>query len=794
MSSTAAVTSSPSAPRRLLATALGTVLVSAGTPAFADAGSGAAGAASSADADLDTRHPNELESVTVEGHALDEPASPKFTAPLLDTPRAVTVLPKTLIDDIGAVDLIDALRVIPGITFGAGEGGNPQGDRPFLRGYDAQSSVFVDGARDVGAQSRETFDIQQVEVVKGPDSVYSGRSNGGGSINLVTKAPQAGNFTHLDVGVGSADYKRATIDSNLMLGDDAALRVNLMGHDAGVAGRDEVDSRRFGFAPSLTLGFDSPTSATIGFYHLGTDEMPDPGIPYHYGSNALPAGVRVVRPDDGGDRDNFYGLTDRDFRRTETDIGTVQLRHDFGGGLILRNTTRYGRSRQDYILTQPDDNQGDVVDGEVWRRANTRSGNTVSAIDQTDLSGSFNLAALRNDFDVGVEFANEKSTRDSYVVPNIGAAVACGQLGAGAPSYWNCTSLSDPDPGDPWVPGTWNPDTGVFTPATIARANAPIRTTADTRAAYALDTIHLGERWLANLGARYDAFSTAAPITYCPQLPGQICPRGYTGPSITQRHRSDAGAWSWQGGLVWKPVESGSVYVSYATSATPPGTFLGEGSDTNPIGVTDLDPEKSRNLELGVKWELFANRLSLSADVFDTRKTNARQLDADGAYANIGRTRVHGVELSASGNITERWNIFAGYAWMKSELVDGGYTNGVPNPLNGTQLANTPENSFSLWSTWQVAPTVSFGTGAFHVDDVVGSFRVNPADGLLTEYGVPSYWRFDAMANWQVDATLGLRLNLQNLTDKTYYTKAYPVHFAIEAPGRTVLLSANFKF
>jgi catecholate siderophore receptor len=789
MASTAFITARPAAPRRLLATALGTAFASTALPVLAatDAGDAAAD-------DLDSRPPRELDSITVEGHGVPEPASPKFTAPLLDTPRAVTVVPESLIEDMAATDLVDALRLVPGITFGAGEGGNPQGDRPFLRGYDAQGSLFVDGVRDAGAQSRETFAIEQIEVVKGPDSVYSGRSNGGGSINLVSKQAVADDFVHVGLGLGSADYRRATIDANTRLGSNAALRVNLMGHDAGVAGRDEVSSRRFGFAPSLTLGFDSPTSATIGFYHLSTDELPDAGIPYHYSSNALPAGVRVVHPDDGGDRDNFYGLLDRDFRETETDIGTVQLRHEFADGLLLRNTTRYGRSRQDYILSQPDDIQGNVDDGMVWRRVNSRAGNTVTAINQTDLSGAFDLGGLHNDFATGVELGNEKSFRDSYVVPNINAAIACGELGIGAPSYWNCTSLSDPDPNDPWQPGTYDPATGVFTPSPIVRANAPIRTRGTTQALYAIDTVHFNEHWLANVGIRYDRFSTTAPVTYCPELPGQICPRGYEGTRITEDHRSESDVWSGQAGLVWKPVEEGSVYFSWATSATPPGSFLGEGSDTNPVSITDLDPEKSRNLELGIKWSLVGDRLSLAADVFDTRKTNARQLDADGAYANIGETRVRGVELSASGSLGEDWTVFAGYAYMDSELVDGGFTGDAPNPLNGTRLANTPEHSLSLWTGWQATKDVSIGGGAFYVDDVAGSFRVNGADGLLTEYGVPSYWRFDAMASWQVSDRVGLRLNLQNLTDETYYTRAYPVHFAMPAPGRSVLLSANIDF
>ena len=785
MSSAPRICAAHTAPRRLFASTLGSLFISASAAAAADANSAL---------ELpDASKARELDSVKVDGYAVSEPTSAKFTAPLLDTPRSVAIVPEALIGDVGATDLVDALRLIPGITFGAGEGGNPQGDRPYLRGFDSQGSIFVDGVRDAGAQSRETFNIQQIEVVKGPDSVYSGRSNGGGSINLVSKAPVAEDFTRIELGLGSAAFRRATLDTNLRLGEGAALRVNVLGHDAGVAGRDEVNGRRFGFAPSVTLGLNSPTSATLGYYHLDSDELPEAGIPYHYGVNGLPAGVRVVRPDDGGDSSNFYGLVNRDFREANVDIGSIQLRHEFGDGLSLRNTSRYGRSQQDYILSQPDDSQGNVVNGEVWRRVNSRAGNTVSAINQTDLSGEFSAGGLKNVFNVGLELASEKAFKDSYIVPNINAATACRTLGVGAPSFYNCTSLADPDAHDPWLPGTYD-ETNGFVPAPIVRANAPTRTRSNTRALYALDTLHFGDNWLLNLGLRVDRFSTTAPVTYCPELPGTVCPRGYTGLTITEDHRSSSTDVSGQLGLVWKPSEAGSAYLSFANSATPPGSFISEGSDTNPISITDLDPEKTRNIELGLKWNLFGERLAVTADVFHTGKRNARQLDADGSYQNIGESRVRGIELSASGSLSEAWSVFAGYAHMQGKLVDAGFVNGAPNPLNGTRLASIPENSFSLWSSYQLSPRLGLGAGAFHVGDVVGSYRVNPADGQLTEFGVPAYWRFDAMANWQVNDRFALRLNLQNLADKTYYSKAYPVHYATPAAGRSVQLSASCRF
>ncbi|MGA9341931.1 MAG: TonB-dependent siderophore receptor [Rhodanobacteraceae bacterium] len=789
--STTGIAAREKSPTRLLTSAIGVVLASGASIAHAQNADPVAtpdGTAGSTTSDGDAHQQNgdtKLETVNVNGNYIAEPASPKFTAPLVDTPRSITILPAQLLQETASNSLEDALRLVPGITFGAGEGGNPQGDRPFIRGFDAQSSTFVDGVRDVGAQSREAFDIDQVEVIKGPDSVYDGRSTGGGSINIVSKQPVAEDFLAGSLGIGTDSYQRATIDLNKRIDDTSAFRLNLLGHDADTPGRDDVSSRRVGFAPSISFGMGTATRSNISFYHLKQDDVPDSGIPYLYGSNA-PPDVTHVYPVDGGDRNNFYGLLNRDFRKTQADIGTIRIEHDFGDSLTLRNTTRYGRTRQDYIVSQPDDSQNDVVNGEVWRRELDRAGNTVSGVNQTDLFGHFSLGGIEHDFSSGLELSNEKDTSDRYDVPTIPANIACGVLGPGAASYYNCTTLANPDANDPFVPGTYDPDTGVFTPTPITRVNNPTRTTADTAALYFFDTAHLGERWLFNFGARYDDFSTKAPVTFCPGQPGLVCPRGYSGEKVTEDHRSDSRFLSYQAGLVWKPSEIGSVYVSLATAATPPGSTLNEGRDNNPISLTDLDPETSRNLEVGTKWNLFGERLGFNAALFRTDKNNSRVLDSDGSYQNIGKTRVQGIEIGFNGKINERWGAYAGYTWLDSELVDGGFVNGAPNPDNGNELGNTPKMSLTLWTSYALTPRFSVGGGAYYVDRVWGS--------TANFKGVPSYWRYDAVATWQVNPNLDLRLNLQNLTDKLYYPIAYSTHFAIEGPGRSVLVTADFKF
>ena len=221
-----------------------------------------------------------LETVDVEGRRVRrEPASPRFTADVIDTPRAVTVIPQRIIEQTGATSLQDLLRTSPGITFGAGEGGQPLADRPFIRGQSSGNNIFLDGIRDTGGQQREVFALEQVEVIKGPDSVYSGRGSGGGSINLSSKQPRLERFTTVSLGGGTDSYARAAVDWTAPLGETSALRINLMGAQADVAGRDAVDYDKWGVLVSAGIGLGTDTSLTASYYHVTSNQMPDYGIP-----------------------------------------------------------------------------------------------------------------------------------------------------------------------------------------------------------------------------------------------------------------------------------------------------------------------------------------------------------------------------------------------------------------------------------------------------------------------------------------------------------------------------------
>lgn len=712
-------------------------------------------------------------------YKVEKASSQKYTAPLVDTPRSVTVIPQQVIKDTNALNLQDALRTVPGITFGAGEGGNPQGDRPFIRGFDAQGDTYLDGVRDTGAQTREIFAIESVEVAKGPNSAIGGRGAAGGTINLVSKRAHLGNSLDGAWTWGSDQTQRYTFDGNYQFSDTVAGRLNLMTHESNVAGRDKVNYDRWGIAPSLAFGLGTPTRVNLDYYHLESDDLPDSGIPYSIPvrGSAARTSAHPSKPQDGGDSDNFYGLTDRDFRKSRVDIATFAIEHDLTDALTIKNTLRHGNSMQDYILTQPDDSQGNVNRGSVWRRANTRVGNTSTTTNQTDLFGEFYLGGLKNSFSTGIELSREESDRTSYDVATSAGTTVVNNLrrcnGFGAPSY-NCTSLSNPNPDDPWN-------------GAISRNYAGTNTKSNTRALYVFDTLELTPAWLLNMGLRYDHFDTQYR-THNANGSTTVNAKG-----VAAKGEDTSEFITGQLGLVWKPADNGSIYVSYATSATPPGAQLGEGMEGNPLGNTtdragnllasDMEPEETTNYEIGTKWDLLEERLSLTAALFRTEKENARVQVGTTSYENVGETRVQGIELSASGKLTNKWQVFAGYTYMQARQIDGGPL-GKAN--DGNQLPNTPNNSASLWTTYQVTPKFTVGGGAFYVDDVFG----NVANTTM----VDSYVRYDAMAAYKLTKNVDLQLNVQNLTNEVYYDKAFSTHFANQAAGRTALLTTSVHF
>jgi len=603
----------------------------------------------------------QTESVEVRDESRVVLSSTKYTEPLLNTPQTINVISKEVIEEQGATTLRDVLKNVPGLTIAAGEGGNPAGDNLTLRGFSARNDIFVDGVRDLSPQSRDPFNLEQVEVVKGPGSVYTGRGSTGGSINLLNKTPGFKRTFGGTLDFGTDSTRRATADINTPIGDSLAFRLNLLAHHSGVAGRDVVEFDRWGVAPSLTLGLGKPTRATISYYKLKQDNISDYGIPWvPVTNNALvefrdrPAPVP---------RNTFYGLRSRDFEKLNSDLVTFKFEHDFNDGLSLRNQLRFSNSSRDSIATPP--RFANVNSTTINREM--RSWQTEDKVwdNQTDFIARFSTGSVEHALVTGIDILRENNIRRTRTAGNMQ------------------TTLLNPNPDD------------VFTgPITLSPIVGDV--TANSQALFLFDTAKLGSKWELNGGLRWDRFD-ADGITI-------------TGVPVSRVDRM----LSVRAGAVFKPVPEGSVYASYGTSLNPSL----EGLSYNTAN-TVIDPEKTYTLEAGSKWGFFNGRMLLSGAVFRVEKQNARTpgiLPGDPPQVLQGKQRVDGMELSVEGNVTRDWQVLAGYTFLDSQTVDSN----VPAEI-GKELINTPPKSFNVWSTYRLRSGLHFGGGARFVDRRFGN-------------------------------------------------------------------------
>jgi catecholate siderophore receptor len=716
-----------------------------------------------------------LADVTVIGQTVKDVSSPKYTEPLRDIPQTIVVIPSSVYSEQGATSLRDVLRNTPGITFQQGEGGSAPGDNLFIRGFGARNDIYVDGARDPGVLTRDTFNIESVEVSKGPSSATSGRGSTGGSVNQVSKMPRLDNFTKLEATVGNGDYKRSTLDVNQTLDsgslNGAAVRVNAVWTDAGVVGRDEVFNKSWGIAPSFAIGLGTPTTLTLSYFHLHQNNLPDYGLPMTLPAGALAAGKTI----DDLDWSNFYGLVSRDYEHVDSDAVTGIIEHKFDDDTSLRNLTRYGVNRRDAVVTPPraasipptvpSATNGMLDPGydptvPQMRRTDTkyqdRDDKTLS--NQTNLTTAFQTGTLKHALTTGIEVSREDQKSYSKVDDN----TLAGAPNANRPPV---TDLYHPDPNQPYA-------------AAIHRTGAYTAAIADSGAIYAFDTLKFNPQWEVNFGGRYELLDVSYKTATAPTA---------TTPSAVTRFQRTDDMFSWRGGIVFKPVESGSIYAGYGTSFNP-SVDANQGLGLAATGATsaNLAPEKNRSYELGTKWDLIKKHLAVSAALFRTEKTNARTTDAAGNTVLAGNQKVDGIELGATGNITEVWTVFAGYAYMDGK-VDA---SGVSAQLDA-QLTYVPKQSFNLWSTYRLPVGVTFGAGAQFTDGyffALPSATATPAVSPKTRY-----WLYSAMASYPINKHLTLRLNINNLADEQYIDRGYQGHFT-PGVGRTFLINASYSF
>jgi catecholate siderophore receptor len=678
-------------------------------------------------------------------------SSPFYTEPLRDTPETITIVPQAVIKDQNATTLRDVLRNVPGISFQAGEGSSTvAGDNLSIRGFNARDDMFIDGIRDTGIYSRDAFNTEDVEVVKGPASAYEGYGETGGSVNLVSKTPQLTPFYNFTGGVGTNAYNRESLDINQPItefGDTGmAFRLDAFQQYNEVADRDFVYDGRWGFAPSLAIGLGTPTRVTLSYLHQREDDLPDYGFPF---INA--AAVRV------GDfpkselnqlaplpYSNWYGLLYRDHETAITDMPTLKFERDFDNDIKLVNQTRYDRTSFIAYNTSarfdnpPPASTPPLTVDMISREPSARNDVDTLVDNKTFVTVPFEVWQIPDTLVTSLELSRETDVFSTATGPIVD------------------TSLNDPNAFAPYTGNmTW----------TDSHTNE-----LDDVAFSLFDTIKFTPQWELTGGMRYDHLNSSF------NDPGPATPSSFA--------RVDDLA-SWRTALVYKPVPFGSFYAGYGTSFNPSiqGVSDGASNDALAANTVNLAPEEDDSYEIGTKWDLLDEKLSLNLALFRTEKTNARVVDPTQpgtVYTLSGKQRVQGVEFDAAGSITRDWKVFGGYVYMQSEVLSG-----PPSSFPGNALPNTPNQSASLWTTYDLPYNFTLGTGGQFVDQ-----RYSLVNELNSS---PGYWTQQAMLAYKVSKNVDVQINVSNLWDKEYIDLV-GAHQAVPGAGRTVIFTTSIKF
>ncbi|HRN87106.1 TonB-dependent receptor [Hyphomicrobium sp.] len=688
-------------------------------------------------------------------------SSARSTAPLLNTPQTVTVIPGTLIQQRQATTMVEALRNTPGITFDAGENGFASGPNQFnIRGFNSVGSLFIDDTRDNGSFTRDTFNIEGIEIVKGP-AADNGRGTAGGYINTVTKTPRIGNFVAGTAGIGFDEYdsemrRRATLDVNQGVGT-VGVRLNAMIQDGGVAGRDIAENDAWGVAPSLAFGLGTNFRATFAYEHYERNDVPDMGLRV----NGAPSALRSVRIPGAGARPNGAGDAPRDFAYPQTALGfddTVQdaflarFEYDIVPGVTISNQTRWAEVDRDartfYV-------NGAAIPGVPFEYS--RNNETLS--NQTNLRAKFNTGPFKHTLSTGVDLSREESF-------------------------------------------------AIRPPTTAAQVEQLADVQIDTVAFYAFNTVELSRHWQLTGGVRVEHYDL--------DLSGQAI-SGVPGAGILNWSDSDTTVGG-KIGLAYKPVDNGTFYASYGLSHLPHGSLLSNpdiarnGVNAFSGFVPGADPVELHNYEVGVKWDWFNGKLSTTAALFHTEKKKVGYpVPGSGSPPDVvyGRQVVQGLELGIAGEITERWKVYGGLLWMDSERKHGPAVDAALNTdygaglipavttTNGDELAYTPNFSATLWMTYDLTDKFTFGGGIQYVGD---SWVGRPDDALRVipngKFGkVPDYFLVNLYASYDITDNIELSLNVDNVFDEEYVqTLNWNGNWGYLGAPRTYWLSANFKY
>ncbi|WP_242124378.1 TonB-dependent receptor [Sphingobium sp. Sx8-8] len=691
-----------------------------------------------------------LGGMTVTDTAIDEAPvkvekaeSPKYTRPLLDTPQTITVIGKETIQQQNLLTLREVLSTVPGITFGAGEGGFGYGDRIILRGQDAKNDVTVDGVRSGAFLNRnEVYNIEQVEVTNGANSVMNGGGSVAGTINLVTKRPLADDQTILNAGIGTDNYYRATIDANKRINDLVAVRINAVYHENDVPGRDVENYKRWGIAPAITIGIDGPTSLTIQGEHLDDKAMPQYGIRY------FPALGGIL---DQFDRAGYYGFANLDRQDSKTNSLQTIFSHQFSDSVKIRNLTRYENIRQHTVTSQPQgvfclDNGtaggfnpdtggactqriGSTAAGQTLTipvgyylptggRANQRFIENETAYTQFDLSADFDTGGIGHTLVIGGSALWERYNQrqgnlnrtadgfDPYAAPfsapasGNGAANALYNAASGLGYYLPLVNIANPSEviaGPAAASGLARVyGSNVYAGPThfiLASHNVGQQT---SYAAYLFDTMKFADWFEINGGLRYEKVKgwnrTFSYVTTPGATLGQLSVP--TAPATNPTYFAvDDTLFSYRIGAVVKPTPNSSLYIAYGNSKLPSKASVDGACSALTCNVR---PETTKNYEIGAKADLFDRKLLLTAALFRNDRDQIKVISGDPTLpdqATDGFQRVEGASFGASGNITGNWTISANYMYLRSRIKQGVSDYCLAHPGSVDATAGTCANS-----------------------------------------------------------------------------------------------------
>ncbi|MGE5490692.1 MAG: TonB-dependent receptor [Actinomycetota bacterium] len=668
----------------------------------------------------------------------------KTDTALRDVPQSIQVVPEEVIKDQGMTSIAQVLRYVPGTSVNLGEGGR---DQPVLRGMSTNADFFIDGVRDDALYFRDPYNSERVEILKGPSGMAFGRGGAGGVINRVSKRPLEVPQNKADVTIGSCDAKRATVDLSDRISPTAGYRINAMVEDSG-GFRQGYQLNRNAINPVFEFSPGAGTSLILSYEHLYDHRTVDRGISSLSG-----------RPYNTS-RETFFGNPDQSPSRITVDSFSARLEHGLTAATTVRNTfraTHYDTYRQNVesnsVIAPSGLNAGTLTIA-AYAQANQRD----NFFNQTEMESRQQIGGMEHVLLAGLELGRQVS--DNTRITGF-FNTAPGQTALAA----NGTTIV--------ASGGVTARVAAISPhATVASwgaqaSDANNRTTANVVALYVQDQVTLTPEWKAIVGLRHDRYSVAVDDKR----------------AVNQDLSHTDKEFSPRAGLVWQPNAASSYYASYSYTFIPSGETLSLSTSN-----ADLAPEKAENWEVGGKWDL-SPRLSATAALFRLDRSNVKTRDPNDNTKLVlaGLQRTDGVEFGVQGQVTNNWQVFAGYAHLDAEVVKaiGGSSSAAAVPA-GRAVALVPKNAVSVWNKVDLRDGWGVGLGVVYQSSVYAS-----TNNAVT---LPSFVRADGAVYYQIDKKTRLALNVENLFDRNYYATAGNDNQILPGSPRNARLTLSTSF